>query len=204
MTCMFCRDKLHEPVQLGRRVNWVYGCLWVSVWPAKSVVLLMVRWWPVTMADDLSQQSWRCHTSICLSKGVSRVWSVDNPAKLQSAVLLVTSLSNVKKQTVHQSLSWLAIAPLMMTFDTRRVWGNMAPVTGDVSCVCNHNSAADLSYVCPSAAITGSTSNTCHNRYQAEAMRAQMCPVRLCESHYSLLDKQSDCVHEFLRVAYSD
>lgn len=61
----------------------------------------------------------------------------------------------------HLNLVSLAITRLTIWFGTSRLCNRAFPVTGDVSCCCSQCSTACLSYVCPSAAITGSTIVTC-------------------------------------------
>ena len=56
---------------------------------------------------------------------------------------------------------WFATALRMTKLGTTRMCNNVAPVTGEVLWACSQVWMADLSYVCPSAAITGSTSISC-------------------------------------------
>ena len=59
---------------------------------------------------------------------------------------------------------WLATALRMTRLGTIRMCNNDAPVTGEVLWSCSQFWRADLSYVCPSAAITGSTSISCRKK----------------------------------------
>lgn len=76
---------------------------------------------------------------------------------------------------------WFVIALRMTRLGTTSMCNNVAPVTGEVLWVCSQVWMADLSYVCPSAAITGSTSISCRKtrslfaqvRIQLYGMHAQ-------------------------------
>ena len=69
--------------------------------------------------------------------------------------------SRVQHQQSYQRPKLVAMALLMRTLGTMRVWARKSPVTGEVKLCSSQASRAALSYVCPSAAITGSTISAC-------------------------------------------
>ena len=90
---------------------------------------------------------------------------------------------------VVRNCLWLATALRMTILGTTRMCSNVAPVTGEVLWLCSQCWMARLSYVCPSAAITGSTNISCRKagslcaqvQIQLYSIRAQRGMTCSCE-----------------------
>lgn len=96
ITCVCCRDKLHEPVQQS---IWS-GCHWVSIRPARSDVLLNLHKWPTGTADALLDRCWTCPTSNLSKYKCSLVWSapVLHDFNLIQQTLAISMLVSIKQQ----------------------------------------------------------------------------------------------------------
>ena len=82
-------------------------------------------------------------------------------------------------------------------FGTRWACMSFAPVTGDVTCCPSQCAIALFSYVCPSAAMTGSTSNTCtakgHQKHIGpySVLNTTNCTARTCQEDKSTQLRQA-------------
>ena len=97
-----------------------------------------------------------------------KCWQAQRPTATAGGQLLVVC-------EVVRNCLWLATALRMTRLGTTRMCDNVAPVTGEVLWLCSQCWMADLSYVCPSAAITGSTNISCRKtRSLCAQMRIQL------------------------------
>ena len=91
------------------------------------------------------------------------------------------------------------MADLMSILGISLRWGRQAPVTGEVVWCCSHCSIACLSYVCPSAAITGSCMRACINHHKGQSGLHALISIPLHTFHMFALSSSHWVLHQSLQ-----